>query len=84
MQKNMEAIYSIIAEALRMDSAAIHDHLCMEDMESWDSVTHLDLINLIEKKYQVFFEADDIVEMLSVKVIKEKLQNKLSLSSRSI
>lgn len=67
----MEKLKKIIAETFRINESEITEHLRMEDIDSWDSLTHMELIAELEDKFQVEFTADEIMEMVNVERIME-------------
>ena len=48
-----------------------------EDIEEWDSLSHMTLVSEIEKEFGVTMEIDEISEMDSVKNVVEVLKKKL-------
>ena len=45
----MEKLNNILCEVFRLKGNELDDKLTMEDIESWDSLTHMDLITSIEE-----------------------------------
>ena len=66
----------LMADLLRMDADKVSDELTMQDSDVWDSLKHMELIVSIEDEFDVELSADDIVNMLSVKAIRDILQKK--------
>lgn len=66
----------LMADLLRMDADKVTDELTMQDSDVWDSLKHMELIVSIEDEFDVELSADDIVNMLSVKAIRDILQKK--------
>ena len=52
-------------------------NLRMIDLIDWDSLTHMNLIVLIEKEFNIELTGDEIAEMVSFYRIREIIQNHL-------
>lgn len=51
----------------------LSEHSSKQDIPSWDSLTHMDLVTTIEKHFEITLSMEDIVEMTSIKNIVEVL-----------
>lgn len=49
------------------------DDLSPDSVPGWDSVTHVGIVEELEAQFGVRFQVDDIVEMTSIKGIKDAL-----------
>lgn len=68
-------LFGLIAEFFDVDNSKISDETSQNDIEKWDSLNSLLLIDELEKEYNVKFSIDDIIEITKVKDIKSILQN---------
>ena len=50
----------------------------IEDVSEWDSFTHIQLLNAIEKEFKIKVEFNDAMVMTSIPIIKKKIMNYLS------
>ena len=50
----------------------------IEDISEWDSFTHIQLLNAIEKEFKIKVEFNDAMIMTSIPIIKKKIMNYLS------
>ena len=50
----------------------------IEDISEWDSFTHIQLLNAIEKEFKIKVEFNDVIIMTSIPIIKKKIMNYLS------
>lgn len=66
----------LMSELFRMQESEITDTLTMKDTEIWDSLKHMELIVSIEEEFNVQLTADEIVNMLNVKEIKQILEKR--------
>jgi acyl carrier protein len=49
----------------------------LEDISGWNSLRHIMFIDTIEKKYQIQFTFEEMLELSSIKAICEKIVQKL-------
>ena len=73
----MEKLNKILCDVFRLKENELNDTLTMEDIEKWDSLTHMDLITSIEEGLNIQLKMDDIVSMKTIKTIKTIIQEKL-------
>lgn len=73
----METIKKIIAETFHIKESELTPEVNMKDIDSWDSLTHMELIANLESELEIEFTADEIMEMIDVahieKIVGEKL-----------
>ena len=56
----------------------IYDEMTAEDVEDWDSLTHIQLVVEIEKEFNVKFTTDEVLELKNVGEFITLLKKKLS------
>ena len=66
----MEKLNKILCEVFRLKENELDDKLTMEDIESWDSLTHMDLITSIEEGLNIQLTMDDIMNMKDISTIR--------------
>ena len=49
----------------------------IEDTSEWDSYTHIQLLNTIEKEFKIKVEFNDAMVMTSIPIIKKKIKKNL-------
>ena len=49
----------------------------IEDISEWDSFTHIQLLNAIEKEFKIKVEFNDAMVMTSIPIIKKKIKKNL-------
>lgn len=69
----MSKLGDLLADILRVPSEAVGDELAMAETDAWDSLAHMDIVGALEDEYAVTFTADEMVEMTSVKAIRQTL-----------
>jgi acyl carrier protein len=72
----MEKALKIIAETFRLQIDDLVDGLTMEDVDTWDSLVHMELVANLEAGLGLEFDGDEIVEMTSVAAILKAIQAK--------
>ena len=55
-----EKVTEICREVFEVDDLVITEETTANDVEAWDSLTHLSLINEIEEAYDVAFTLDEV------------------------
>jgi len=73
-------VESLLAETLNIPAAGITDGLAMQDVGSWDSLKHMELIVALEQGFGIDFTFEEIVEMTSVGEIKRVLREKSAVA----
>ncbi len=71
-----DRVAGLLADVLQLPAASITDDLTMQDVESWDSLKHMELIVSLEESFGQQFTFDEIVAMQSVSAIKRVLREK--------
>lgn len=69
-------IEKILAEVLQIPTSRITENLAMKDVDSWDSLKHMELITSLEQSFEIQLTFDEIVAMQSVAEIKRVLKAK--------
>ena len=54
--------------------AHVYDNISQLSCEKWDSLGSLNLVVNLEEEFDVVFEPDDIIEMISLESIELKIQ----------
>jgi len=73
-----DRIKQIMADVLDLDPLAIDGGTAMDTIESWDSLTHINLCLSLEQDFHVAFTVPEIEAMLSYEDILRVLGDKLS------
>ncbi len=66
----------IVASTLHIPLDVVNDQLTMTEVESWDSLQHMNLIVSLEQAFEAEFTFEEIVSMRSVAEIKRVLRSK--------
>ena len=71
----MNKLTRLLSKILKIDESQIEDGLTQNSTSTWDSMNHLLLVAEIEKEFQVRLTTSEVVNMDSVKSVKEVLKN---------
>lgn len=69
-------LISIMSEVFETNLTEIAGEIKQENIENWDSLSHLTLVVELEEYFSVSFEPEEISEMNSIQKIQEIVQNK--------
>lgn len=70
----MDKINKILAENLKISLDQTAQNLTMQDVNDWDSLSHMNLIVALEDEFQIQLTGDEIAEMISLDRIREIVQ----------
>ena len=62
----LEILNGIFRKVLKREDITLTENTTAHDVEGWDSLTNMQLINKIEKKFNVRFTFRDIVKLKNV------------------
>jgi acyl carrier protein len=73
-----EKVADTMAVVLNVDRAEITPDSSMDSIDAWDSLKHMKLVMALEQEFDFEFEEEQIVEMLSVRLIVLAVAEKLA------
>ena len=73
----VQRLQEIFRDIFADEKMVIYDKLCPIDVESWDSIKHITLIEAIHDDFDILFDFDEIAEMKDVSDIMEAIYKKL-------
>lgn len=68
MDKNT-IIKEILIQVLKLNPAALPKNISIDEVTSWDSMSHMSIIAGLENEFGIFIEADDAVSLNSLERI---------------
>ena len=71
----MEDFYTELAEILEVDEVKREDEL--EDFESWDSLTILEVASMVDEKYGVTIESKEVKGLVTVGDLEDLIKSKM-------
>ena len=69
---------TIFRDVLDNEEIVIHEQTTADDIEEWDSLSHIQLIVAIEKHFLIRFKTAEITSFKNVGELQQSIQNKLS------
>ncbi len=72
----MGKLEEIIAKVFELDISKIKKEMTPLDIETWDSLSQLNLISAIEKEFQIKLEIDEIFTVMKIGDIYDLLSKK--------
>ena len=72
-----EKLFEILSAVLEIPQDDISSDLTAENVESWDSLKHLNIVLTVEQEFGVAFTDEDILNMLSVQGIMDQIEFRL-------
>lgn len=70
----MDKINQIIANIFNISNEEVLKNLGMDDVNNWDSLSHMNLIVSIEDEFKIELTGDDISEMITFDQIRDVIQ----------
>lgn len=80
MNDRLERVRRIAADVLEVKPERITESSTSENIETWDSVHHLNLILALEQEFALQFEPEEIDEMTGIRSVLAILDGKLGRS----
>lgn len=78
LNKIDETVTQLLGEVLQISTAQITDELAMSEVETWDSLTHMQLIASLETSINTLLTFEEIIAMKNVRAIKQIVRAKLA------
>lgn len=72
-----EVLQGVFREVFDDDKIVIFDKMTADDIEEWDSLSHIQLIVAVEKKFNVKFQTAEIIKLQNVGEFIELLEKRL-------
>jgi acyl carrier protein len=67
---------NIFSEIFSTNVEMLNDEFKKENVDNWDSITQLSLVDQIEGEFKVMFEPEEIIGLTSYNIGKEILRSK--------
>lgn len=71
------AVIATMATILGIDPASIGPDASMDTVPAWDSLSHMRLIVALEQEFEIEFDDEDVVEMLSLPLVELTIKEKV-------
>jgi acyl carrier protein len=70
MPASESKLKQIMADVFGVDSNSIDEHASVDTIKKWDSFNHMKLVLALEEQFNVTFQTEQTVEMLSYSLVK--------------
>lgn len=64
-----DRLYRVVSEVFGLPIEEVNDDSSPDTIPNWDSLSHLNLILALEAEFEVSLSPEDVMEMLSVRLI---------------
>ena len=72
-----EKLKKIMASVFEVSEKEINEETSPDSLDNWDSMRQLNLVSALEEEFDVEFDDEEISEMLSYKLVRLILNDKL-------
>jgi len=72
---NEDALKQVMATMLNVDASIINEDSSMDNLPSWDSLRHMNLVLALEEEFKVTIPDEDAGNITSYKLIKLVLKD---------
>jgi acyl carrier protein len=73
---SLKNLHQVISEVLRMAPEKITADMSIHKVDTWNSLTHIELVVTIEERFHIQLTEDEIVAMTSVDEIQRVLSKR--------
>ena len=65
-----DRIFRVVSDVLGVPIEKVNDESSPDTIQAWDSLSHINLILALEAEFAISLSPDDVLEMLSVGLIR--------------
>jgi acyl carrier protein len=73
-----EKLTNVFEEVFDEENLVLHDELTADDIDAWDSLSHVNLMIAIELAFDIEFKQSEIQGFANVGELKQSIESKLS------
>ncbi|MDB4498136.1 acyl carrier protein [Gammaproteobacteria bacterium] len=71
-----EQLQVIVAKVVKLESVTLNDETTANDVEGWDSLSHMEIITEIEKSFNISFKLRELSKLKNVGSIIDLISKK--------
>ena len=72
--KYLNEVIELIAEILQIPASELEANAEMTDIEDWDSMRNIMILQTLEEHFDIMFPEDDIFDLTSVGALAEEIE----------
>jgi acyl carrier protein len=72
-----DKIKNVMALVFEMEPYQIPDSASTSTIDNWDSLNHMNLIVALEEEFNILFNDEEIVEIISLEAVEKTLLSKM-------
>jgi acyl carrier protein len=73
-----DKLTEVFREVFDDDTLVIHDEMTADDVDAWDSLSHVNLMIAIEIAFDISFKQNEIQSFANVGELRKNIEEKLS------
>jgi acyl carrier protein len=73
-----DKLTSVFREVFDDDSLVLSDEMTADDLDAWDSLSHVNLIIAVELAFDIEFKHSEVQSFANVGELRRKIQDKIS------
>ena len=73
---SLNALHQLVSEVLRIPADKISSETSIHRVETWNSLTHIELVVTFEERFHIQLTEDEIVSMTCIGEIERVLKNR--------
>jgi dTDP-4-amino-4,6-dideoxygalactose transaminase/acyl carrier protein len=77
---SVNTLYKVVSEVLRIPADKISSEMRIHKVDTWNSLTHIELVVTIEERFHIQLTEDEIVAMTSIGEVQRVLRDRGALS----
>ena len=73
-----DRVKNVMASVFEVDSKSINEITSSDSIDSWDSLKHINLVVALEEEFDITFDDEEILELVTYKLILHMVGEKIS------
>lgn len=72
--EHIEVVKTIVAEILGVPESQLDVNAVMNEVDEWDSMRNIQILQSLEEHYGILFPEDDIFDLTSISALAEEIE----------
>jgi acyl carrier protein len=69
-----DRLNDVLSRLLKVPVESVHPQMTIENVSSWDSITHLELIDELEREFGIKFKPNEVINLIDYHTIRDVIQ----------